>query len=137
MHVDICQTYMPVLCQEYMHFFCLKLNSQKAQPAQHTTAGAPWSGLAGARPERRGPERLDTSKESGHFLNKSVAFSLAHPHIFFVLFTKTSTICSAYYTFILLSCGFSGVRGPSSSLISQLTFSPKAPPTPLQCLLRG
>ena len=39
--------------------------------------------LGRAGPERRGPERLDTSEGSGHFLNKSLAFSLAHPHMFF------------------------------------------------------
>lgn len=36
-------------------------------------------GLGRAGPERRGPERLDTSEGSGHFLDESLACSLAHP----------------------------------------------------------
>ena len=41
--------------------------------------GLAWVAWAG--PERRGPERLDTSEGSGHFLNKNLASSLANPHV--------------------------------------------------------
>ena len=42
-------------------------------------AGLTWVAWAGQK--HRGPKRLDTSEGSGHFLNKSLAFSSAHPHM--------------------------------------------------------
>ena len=38
-------------------------------------------GWPGPGPIRQGPIQLDTSEGSGHFLDKNLAFSLAHPHI--------------------------------------------------------
>ena len=47
--------------------------------------GQAWAGLGPgldrAGLERHGPKHLDTSEGSGHFLNKTLTFSLAHPHM--------------------------------------------------------